>query len=112
MTYVFSSGRPYTDLLILRQSQNGNDRTRIRRQDRILYLEDYHRVDIGFNYNFPLGGAKAKVGASVFNLLNRRNVKFRQYNYSFSSELQLSSAIGTELQMLDFTPNVTFSIEF
>lgn len=114
MTYVFSSGRPYTDVIVVRQSQdrNGNDRTTLAPKDRLRNLEDYHRVDIGFNYNFSMWGTKAKIGGSVFNLLNRRNIKFRQYIYSFSNQLQLNSAIGTELQLLDITPNLTFSIEF
>ena len=112
MTYVFSSGRPYTDVFTLIQLQRGKDRRTILPKDRLSFLEDYHRVDIGVNYNFRLGSTKAKVGASVFNLLNRKNVKYRQYNYSFSNAIQSSSAVGTELQLLDLTPNFSFSIEF
>lgn len=114
-TYVYSSGRPYTDLSIL--SEMSEDRNNLRPEDRISYLESYQRMDIGANYNFLLWSGKAKIGASIFNLLNRKNVKYRQYVYTLPDRDDLntdikSTVIGTELEMLGFTPNVTFSVEF
>lgn len=114
-TYVFSSGRPYTDLFNL--SDASKDRDEISPEDRISYLDSYHRIDIGVDYNFKLGTAKAQIGASVFNLLNRKNVKYQQYIYSFQDrdeddERIKSTVIGTELDMLGITPNVRLKVEF
>jgi len=115
MNYIFSSGTPYTDISLLDElSQN---RTNIAPEDRISYLEDYHRVDIGVNYNFTLWGGKARIGGSIFNVLNRKNVKQRQYIYSVEETRSenastFNTVLGTELQLLDFTPNLSFAFSF
>ena len=115
MNYVFSSGTPYTDISLLDElSQN---RTNISPEDRISYLEDYHRVDVGANYNFTLWGGKARIGGSIFNVLDRNNVKQRQYIYSVAETRSenastFNTVLGTELQLLDFTPNLNFAFSF
>ena len=114
-TYVFSSGRPYTDLSILQETPNRRGEIPIK--DRLSYLEDYHRVDVGINYNFPIKNAKAQLGLSIFNLFNRKNVKYRQYLFSIKGEADngqspFSTVLGTELDMLGITPNVSFRIRF
>ncbi len=115
LNYIFSSGTPYTDISLL--DDLSRDRTTITPEERISYLEDYHRVDISANYNFLLGGRKARVGVSVFNLLDRQNVKQRQYIFSIAETRAeniptFNTVVGTELQLLDFTPNISFSYSF
>lgn len=112
LTYVFSSGRPYTDLSILGLSTQ--DRRQLSAADRISYLEDYHRVDIGVNYQFKLWKNQAELGFSIFNLLNRQNVKYRQFifNSRDPNGLRSNNILGTELQMLSLTPNLRFSWQF
>ncbi len=114
-TYIYSTGRPYTDLSFF--DMDPQDRTELTETDRIAYLEDYHRIDIGGSYRFDWGDFKGRVGVSIFNLFNRKNVKYRQYIYALpEQENQNTPArntiIGAELQMLDFTPNIRFSLEF
>ncbi|MEZ5039361.1 MAG: TonB-dependent receptor [Saprospiraceae bacterium] len=115
LVYIFSSGTPYTDISLL--GETSLDREEISPAERISYLEDYHRVDAGLNYSFPLWGGKARVGGSIFNLFDRKNVKQRQYIYSITesrneNDTPINTVLGTELQLLDFTPNLSFSFSF
>lgn len=115
LNYIFSSGTPFTDISLL--GDISRDRTEITPDERISYLEDYHRVDIGVNYNFPLRGGQARLGASIFNLLDRKNVKQRQYIFSIAETRaenvpSFNTVVGSELQLLDFTPNLSFSYTF
>lgn len=114
-TYVFSSGRPYTNLSIL--DELPMDRGNIPPERRLGYLDDYHRVDVGIHYNFTIRNTKAQVGLSIFNLFNRTNVKYRQYILSIQQEpdngaIPPNVVLGTELDMLGITPNVSFGIKF
>lgn len=115
LNYIFNSGTPYTD--ISRLAEISKDRTMITPEERISFLEDYHRVDVGMNYNFTLRGGKARLGASIFNLFDRKNVKQRQYIFSIpetraENTPSFNTVVGTELQLLDFTPNFSFTYSF
>ena len=115
-TYIYSSGKPYTDLSEFTENL-GN-----RREIDLLssYLESYQRVDIGMNYRFTWRKMQGKIGLSIFNLLNRRNVKYRQFVLAVSDLENIgngqnpppSTVLGTELQMLDRTPNISVSLNF
>ncbi len=118
-TYVFASGRPYTDFSVLGNQEN--DRTLLDPESRLEYLEDYHRVDLYGNYSFSIKNSEAKVGIHLYNILDRENVKYRQFIYSFLSppdssspnnKLPVNTVAGTELEMLGFTPNISFQIKF
>lgn len=111
LAYVFTSGAPFTD--ISRLANITRDRRQIDPNDRISYLENYHRVDLGIQYRFPIFGTNGALGLSIFNLFDQKNVKYRQYNYA-SSLLpnQNIKLIGTEVQMLGITPNLSFKINF
>ena len=114
MTYVFASGHPYTNLSAILDQRNRGD---LPPQDRLEYLSDYHRVDVGINYSFKAWGKKASLGASIFNLLDRDNVKYVQYTFVVkesdnTNKPGKNTVVGTELNMLGFTPNVSFSITF
>ncbi len=116
-TYVFASGRPYIDISRFDPMQD-------RREGPILplinRLKDYHRADVGLSYRFPLLGAAGKAGASVYNLFNCENVKYRQYFYALpTDEMHMGPAhhrnvliLGSELQLLPRIFNLSFSVEF
>lgn len=116
-TYIFASGRPYIDISRFNPMQD-------RREGSITpflgYLKDYHRADVGFSYRFPIFGATGKAGASVFNLFNYKNIKYRQYIYSLpangdspgSGHLSDQLILGSELELLPRTFNLSFSVEF
>ncbi len=118
-SYIFASGRPYTDLSALNNQEN--DRTVLDPDSRLEYLEDYHRMDLYGNYSFSIKNTEAKIGLSLYNILDRENVKYRQFIYSFltppdgsspSNKLPVNTVAGTELEMLGFTPNISFQIKF
>jgi len=113
-TYIFSSGRSYTDLSKI---EGLKDRDKLSVADRISYLKDYARLDISAGYNFKIGGSKARLGASIFNVLDRRNVKYKQYVRSVPNEKEdgkklVNQITGIEWLMLGITPNISFSIDF
>ncbi len=118
-TYIFSSGRPYTDLSLVNSPVN--DRTQLRPEERVSYLNDYHRVDLYAHYTFPMRTAEGTIGINLFNVTNHNNVKYRQFIYSFvtpaepgnpSTKSPVNTVIGAELEMLRFTPNLSFQIKF
>ncbi len=112
---VYSSGRPYTDIAILDPNLN---RDELRPEDRIARLPDYARLDLGGRYHFELGPAKATVGISIYNLLNRQNVKYLQYIFSIPSttimnqERIVNTVIGTQSDLLPRTVNLVFSVKW
>lgn len=113
-TYIFSSGRAYTDLTKI---EGQKDRKELTVEDRISYLKNYVRLDVSAGYNFNLRNSKARVGASIFNVLNRQNVKYKQYVRSIPNEKDnnrdlVNQITGIEWLMLGITPNVSFSIDF
>ncbi len=69
-------------------------------------LKDYFRVDVSAIYNFKLANQDAKLGVSIWNLLDRENQInnfYRVINDAISQTIQ---------QSLGFTPNVTFRVYF
>ncbi len=137
-TYIFASGRPYTDLSKL--TYVSSERGSLTPSARQTNLESYQRADLSGNYNFNWGKTKVQAGFTLFNLFNRQNVKYRQYIYSFptldnsgsgsgsggsgtgggngsgssgsgsGSKNVQNTVVGTEFQMLNFTP--TFNLLF
>ena len=70
-------------------------------------LDDYLRIDFSTTYNFDLGrNTKAKVGLSVWNVLNKNNNLNTYYTLSEDTVNQI------ENQSLGITPNVSFRVNF
>ncbi len=92
------SGKPYTQAdyvennEIVYKSPNGSR------------LQDYVRLDFSSTYNFSIGKHQAKVGVSIWNVLNKQNV----LNTYFTNDGKNISQI--ENYSLGLTPNVSFSI--
>jgi ferric enterobactin receptor len=114
--YVFANGRPYSDLATWLRLRNDADRRDISFDERILRLDDYHRVDLAVNYLVPLGKLQGNLGLSVFNLLNRDNVKYRQYIYAFPegaiNQQPRATVTGSEVELLNRTFNLSFRLDF
>ena len=79
-------------------------------------LPDYHRLDLSATYNFNLGVTKAKVGLSVFNVYNRKNIKYRRYSKVTFDEngniLSDDRYIVTDIRLLGITPSIFFNWSF
>jgi hypothetical protein len=117
LVYVFASGRPYTDLSKL--SEKPVDRGVTTPENRLSYLEDYHRVDFATTYSFHIGKTNVQANLSFFNLFNHQNVKYRQYIYSFvpadprTGQTKPQNTVqGLGLQSLDFTTSVGVVVRF
>ena len=113
-SYIFASGRPFTDLARFQQQQ---DRRDVMIEDFITYLPDYHRADAEVGYYFPIAGLQARAGLSVFNLFDHDNIKYRQYIYSLSpdengAQLPQNVVLGNEVKLLGRTLNLSFKIKF
>lgn len=136
VTYNFTSGRPYTDLAKIIENNErmqtnpktnpgnpmsnmpDNRRDVINPLDRLSYLDNYQRFDIGAIINFKLNHrSNLSLEGSVFNLFNRKNVKYRQYIFQLPYQLKSAPTskevvVGTELQMLGITPNLSLKLSF
>lgn len=108
-TWVYGSGKPYTapesqytlDLLDGRQfsyisvgEKNGE------------LLPAYHRMDIAAHYLFKLGKVNMDAAFSVFNLYNRTNIWYREFDLS---ELPM---VVNDVTYLGVTPNISLNFNF
>lgn len=101
--YIFTSGRPYTDVSLLTDMR---DRSTLQPEDRQRRLPAYHRVDLGLSRTIALNRSQLELGFSVFNLLNRRNVAYRQYLLALPvlrDGLERSEVLGTQAGLLPRT---------
>jgi ferric enterobactin receptor len=106
-TFIFATGRPYTEPAGIEQIIMPDDRT----FDRVVFgakntarLPAYIRLDLSATYDFPIGSTKASICASVFNTLNRKNVWYKEY------EVVEGEVLETDVTYLGITPNVSFTL--
>lgn len=79
-------------------------------------LPDYHRLDLSSTYNFNLGNTEAKIGLSIFNVYNRKNIKYRRFSKVTFDEngniLNDDKYIVTDVLLLGVTPSLFFNWKF
>lgn len=108
--FNYRTGKPYT-----KPQQDGNGLNIDLFPQSINYespnssrLPDYLRTDFSVIYSFQLTpGIKAKAGASILNILNRRNVLNAYYRVNEEDEIERVESLS-----LGLTPNVSFRISF
>ena len=71
-----------------------------------LRLEPYHRLDLSATYKFNLGSGKGSMGLSLFNLYNRTNTWYKEF------EVVDSEVIETNVNYIGFTPSLFFNVTF
>lgn len=108
-TWVYGSGKPYTapesqyqiDLLDGRQLSyiSVGEKNAER-------LPAYHRMDIAAHYLFKLGKVNMDAAFSVFNLYNRNNIWYREFDLS---ELPM---VVNDVTYLGITPNISLNFNF
>lgn len=105
-TFIYATGRPYTaptgfyeiDLL------DGSTSAFFEVSDKnALRLPDYHRFDISATYDFRWGRSKGNFGLSIFNLYNRQNVWYKEY------EVVEGELLETSITLLNITPSLFFT---
>ncbi len=109
LNFIYASGKPYLSFNDLLEVRNRAD---LEAAMVYKYLPFYGRVDIGLSYGFQFLKRKASIGASVFNLTNRSNVKFIQQSYSVDlpgqNQNTISTILGNESQLLPRTLDLQF----
>ena len=105
-TFIYATGRPYTaptgyyEVPLL----DGTTADFFEVSDKNgLRLPAYHRFDLSATHDFNMGTSKASLGLSIFNLYNRSNVWYKEY------EVIEGELLETNVSLLDFTPSLFFN---
>ena len=108
-TWVYGSGKPYTSpngiytITLL----DGTETEYVSVGEKNgLRLEPYHRLDLSATYKFNLGSGKGSMGLSLFNLYNRTNTWYKEF------EVVDSEVIETNVNYIGFTPSLFFNVTF
>ncbi len=105
-TFIYATGKPYTaptgfyEIELLDGTTSGF--FEVSGKNAVRY-PDYHRFDLSATYDMKLGNSKASLGLSVFNLYNRQNIWYKEYNV-IEGEL-----LETDVSLLNFTPSLFFN---
>ncbi len=105
-TFIYSTGRPYTaptgyyELELLDGTSSGF--FEVSGKNAVRY-PDYHRFDLSATYDMNWGSSKASFGLSIFNLYNRQNIWYKEYDV-IEGEL-----LETDVSLLNFTPSLFFN---
>ncbi len=108
-TFVYASGKPFTEpagqyTIELLDGQKGSYiSVGAKNGSR---LPPYHRLDLSIHYLDKYGKFEADYGLSVFNFYNRRNVWYREYDFTNTPP------VISEVRYLGFTPNISAEIKF
>lgn len=96
------SGNPFTDIVGL--NAIGTD---IEYQEpNSSLVKEFLRLDSSIHHNFIIGKAKAKLGISIWNILNNENVLNTYYTVENNELFKVENA------SLGITPNASFRLEF
>ncbi len=114
-TVVYGSGRPYTTPILEGDSIVYYDETRVND----LRLPHYFRMDLSAKYSFSIGKSKCETGITLFNVLDRTNIKSRRFTTQFVFDEQSEEItedqirlVALDTRLLGFTPNFFFNIRF
>lgn len=108
-TFVYASGKPFTEPAGQYSIELLDGRTfnyisvGAKNASR---LPPYHRLDFSVHYVTKAGRFDVDVGLSVFNLYDRRNVWYREYDFTETPP------VISEIQYLGFTPNLSLDVKF
>ena len=108
-TFVFASGKPFTEpsgqysIELLDGETAGFISVGAKNGSR---LPPYHRLDLSAHYLHKVGKFEMDFGLSVFNFYNRRNVWYREYDFTEQPP------VISEVRYLGFTPNLSAEIKF
>ncbi len=105
-TFIYATGKPYTaptgyyELTYL----DGTTADYFEVSDKnALRLPAYHRFDFSATRDMKIGNSNASLGLSLFNIYNRNNVWYKEY------EVIEGELLETNISLLDFTPSLFFT---
>ena len=102
-TFIHATGRPYTEVLGVVEDTFPPTYEVGPKND--LRYEDYHRLDLSFTYNFDRRGLDGQAGLSIFNLYDRKNQWYTEY------EIIEGEILETEITYRGFTPSLFFKVD-
>ena len=108
LTWMYLTGKPYTAPsggYFVTLLDGTTQEYLVITEKNALRLPGYHRLDLAvtINYGKP-GKVNGAIGLSLFNLYNRKNVWYKNY------DIEEGEIIQTDVNYLGFTPNLSFSI--
>ena len=117
--FLLGTGRPYTPANAEFSMENDTvgiyDLTRIN-QER---LPSYMRLDLSGKYTFDIGKLNFEAGLTLFNILNKRNIRSRKFTIRYLFDEQSDEVTADEARivpldtyLLGFTPNFFLKIHF
>ena len=107
-TWTFATGKPYTapesqySITLLDGAEQSFIHVGDKNSER---LPAYHRFDAALHYKFDVKTSRVDVGLSVFNLYNRENVWYKEF------DLTESPMVTTDVTFLGFTPNLSVRVD-
>lgn len=108
-TYIYATGKPYTPAVGIEQAVFPSGRI----FDQVVLgeknserLPAYHRMDLSATYQFKLGDADAALGATLFNVYNRQNTWYKEYDV-IEGEI-----IENNINLMGMTFNIFLNIKF
>ncbi|MBI1227160.1 MAG: TonB-dependent receptor plug domain-containing protein [Bacteroidetes bacterium] len=105
-TFIYATGKPYTAPTGFYQVNllDGSTADFFEVSGKNAFrLPAYHRVDISATYDFRLGRSKANLGLSLFNIYNRKNTWYKEY------EVVEGELLETNVSLLGLTPSLFFN---
>ena len=71
-----------------------------------LRIDPYHRLDLSATYNFNISSGKGEMGLSVFNLYNKTNTWYNEF------EVVDNQVTETNVNYIGFTPSLFLNVSF
>jgi hypothetical protein len=109
-TWILATGKPYTSATGVSTTTIGDGTRTIGFPDfgpkNGARLPAYHRLDLAINRDWRLGSARGTVGMTVFNVYDRQNVWYKQFQ-GFSNEL-----VETDVHLMGRAFNVSVGLRF
>ncbi len=100
-TFIYATGRPFTEVLgVIEDTFPATYQVGKKNDER---YDAYHRLDLSATYNFQLLGSEGKVGLSLFNVYDRKNAWYTEYDIIEGEILE------TEVNFRGFTPSLFVS---
>jgi hypothetical protein len=108
-TWVYATGKPYTEPIGVEQVTLPMGWT----VDQVVVgtknggrLPPYHRLDLSANFDLDLEWARATIGVSLFNLYDRTNVWYKEF------ETVEGEILENDIELMGRTANVFLNVRF
>jgi hypothetical protein len=107
-TWTYGTGKPYTspESLYTITLLDGSQQTYIHVGEKNgQRLPSYHRLEAAEHDRFPVGETRFDLGLSIFNLYDRSNVWYREF------DLTEVPIVTTDVTFLGITPNISLRVD-